>query len=180
MSRSDITRIRKQASVYRSQQRWKKRASWSIIASVAVLVLGVGGIYAYAQYRYHQIHRLNVGHLVSAGSDQPMNILMVGNNSRCTLNGNQSNAFGTCSQVAGARSDVIMILHLDPKARTESILSIPRDMLAPVPGVANELKIDSALNYGPERLVQTIEDDFGITINHFIELNFDSFQGVVS
>jgi LCP family protein required for cell wall assembly len=41
-------------------------------------------------------------------------------------------------------------------------------------------KIDAALYDGPGQLVSVIEQDFGIPINHFAELNFDSFQNVVN
>ena len=41
-------------------------------------------------------------------------------------------------------------------------------------------KIDAALLQGPTQLVAAIEDDFGIPIQHFVELNFDSFAGVVT
>ncbi len=180
MSRSDISRMRKQASVYSTRKKWKKRSIFSAISVVVLIIVLIGGAFGYALYRYHQIHRVNVVGLKGASSDKPQNILMVGNNSRCALNGQQSGSFGSCSQVGGARSDVIMILHLNPANNTVSLLSIPRDLLAPIPGLANPLKIDSSLNYGPGRLVKTIESDFGITINHYVELNFDSFQGVVN
>jgi anionic cell wall polymer biosynthesis LytR-Cps2A-Psr (LCP) family protein len=179
------TRIRRQATVYRSSHRWRGRLARGMVALAVAIVVVVGGLFGYAEYRYHQISHVTVGGLTSVAADQPMNILMVGNNSRCVLNGQQANAFGSCgdnggTQVAGARSDVIMILHLDPATRSGSILSIPRDLVVPVPGFANEMKIDSSLNYGPKALVKTIENDFGISINHYVELNFDSFQGVVS
>ena len=175
--------IRRHLSVYKTRYQWKRRLLFGVVAFVMVVVVGAAGLYGYAQYRYHQIRRVHYGGLTTAGADQPMNILMVGNNSRCALNGKQATAFGSCGdqagQVAGARSDVIMILHLDPAGNRVSILSIPRDIPVPVPGFSGEMKVDSTLNYGPSTLIQTIEDDFGIHIDHFVELNFDSFQGVV-
>ena len=41
-------------------------------------------------------------------------------------------------------------------------------------------KIDAALADGPGQLVAAIEENFGIPINHFVELNFDSFQNIVT
>ena len=35
-------------------------------------------------------------------------------------------------------------------------------------------------NNGPQPLINTIEQDFGIPINHYIEVNFDSFRDVVN
>ena len=41
-------------------------------------------------------------------------------------------------------------------------------------------KIDAALYQGPDQLIAAIEEDFGIPIQHFVELNFDSFINVVN
>jgi LCP family protein required for cell wall assembly len=79
-----------------------------------------------------------------------------------------------------------MILHLDPATRTASILSIPRDLFLPMPAgspVGPYQKIDAALNdgaAGPDNLIETITDDLGIPINHYVELEFDGFQSTVN
>ncbi len=60
-----------------------------------------------------------------------------------------------------------------------SILSIPRDLFVPNARTGGANKIDAALFQGPDQLIAAIEDDFGIPIQHFVELNFDSFINVV-
>ncbi len=73
-----------------------------------------------------------------------------------------------------------MILHLNAAKGTVSILSIPRDLFVPERRVADGAnKIDAALVEGPSQLVSAIEEDFGIPIQHYVELNFDTFAGVV-
>jgi LCP family protein required for cell wall assembly len=109
------------------------------------------------------------------------NILLIGSTTRCGLK-QQNRAFGLCDEgVTGVNSDVVMILHLDPDHHRASILSIPRDTFVPNarPGGVN--KIDAALGApdGPGQLIAAITDDFGIPIQHYVELNFDSFQGIV-
>ncbi len=146
---------------------------------VTLLLLLVLGGYLYARYRYNQVHKFNVGGLAGEVDNHPTNILMVGDNCRSCLNGKQSNAFGTGSQVAGGRSDVLMVLHLNPQNKSASLLSIPRDTWLPIPGTSKETRVDDALNQGPTALVQTVQQDLGIPINHYVELNFDSFQSVV-
>ncbi|MHB8295195.1 MAG: LCP family protein [Acidimicrobiales bacterium] len=150
----------------------------SVVASLLLLV-AVGGL-AYLGYRDHQVKHLGIKSISPVPASGTENILLVGNNSRCALNGSQARAFGTCAEVGGARSDVTMVLHLDPARHTASVLSIPRDLFLPIPGTTGANRIDAALNYGPQLLVRTVEDDLGIPINHFVELNFDSFQGVVN
>ena len=76
-------------------------------------------------------------------------------------------------------SDVVMILHLNPTNHSVSILSIPRDLFVPNARSDGANKIDAALYQGPDQLIAAIEDDFGIPIQHFVELNFDSFINVV-
>jgi len=169
--------------VRRKSSRRRKRLRRTIIvtsAIVLVLVILAGGSYLYAQYRYHQIHKDKVAGLTAEVPNQPINILMIGDNCRACLNGKQAAAFGSGSQVGGGRSDVTMILHLDPAKHTASEVSIPRDSFVPIPGTDTANRVDDALNSGPSELVKTIEDDYGIPINHFVSLNFDTFQGVVN
>jgi LCP family protein required for cell wall assembly len=164
----------------RKERRWPKRVLVTSIALVVVLILlGVAG-YFYSRYRYDQVHKFSVGSLTVQGDSAPMNILLVGDNCRSCLNGQQVNAFGSGSEVGGGRSDVLMVLHLNPATHAASLLSIPRDTWLPVPGTNNEIRVDAALNQGPNALVQTVQQDLGIPINHYVELNFDSFQNIVS
>ena len=108
------------------------------------------------------------------------NLVLVGSTSRCDLK-TQNKAFGLCSEgVTGVNSDVVMILHLDPATKKAAILSIPRDLFVPNARASGANKIDAALVEGPQQLVNAIEEDFGIPIHHYVELNFDSFQGVVN
>lgn len=157
------------------------RRRWWIGAGVVVALMAlVGGLFGYLRFRFGQIHQVNVPGLARSKVMAPVNILLVGNNSRCVLNGSQKSSFGSCSQVGGGRSDVTMVLHLDPSRHTASILSLPRDLWLPIPGTHRAIRVDDALNVGPGRLVKTVEADLGIKINHYVELNFDSFQQVVN
>jgi LCP family protein required for cell wall assembly len=73
-----------------------------------------------------------------------------------------------------------MILHLNPANNTLSILSIPRDLFVPNARSDGANKIDAALYQGPDQLIAAIEEDYGIPIQHFVELNFDSFINIVN
>lgn len=163
--------------------RWARRLSLGVL----VLVLFVGGLtgaaFAYITYRNHQIHHVHVGNLqVSSGPNVgTQTFLMIGSTSRCVLNGKQANAFGSCAQgITGVNSDVVMLLRADQANHTVRILSIPRDLVLQNVRPGQFHKIDAALADGPTQLVKVVEQDFGIPINHFVELNFDSFQGIVN
>ena len=157
-------------------------------------LVSVGTVYAYAQFKLGQIKTLTglpFAHSSDSGSGLgPMNILLVGDNSRVGLSPSEAAQFGTADTAGGAHSDVTMILHLDPKTGAASLLSIPRDMFVPLPPnniSGNVGKIDSALNGsnqqftdGAAQLIETIQNDLGINIDHYIEINFDGFQQTVN
>ena len=162
---------------------------------VVLVLIATGAVWGYVRYRLDSIHTVAAPHLTktvpvpadSASGLDPENILLIGNETRAGItNPAEIQEFGSPQQLSGSLSDVIMILHLDPKADTASILSIPRDLFVPMPAgspVGPYEKIDAALNdgtSGPDNLIQAITDDLGIPINHFIELTFDGLQGVVN
>lgn len=161
---------------------------------VVVVLISAGLVWGYVHYRLDSIRTVAAPHLTRSAKQpqssdglDPENILLIGNETRAGLtNPAEIREFGSPQDLSGALSDVIMILHLDPKSDTASILSIPRDLFVPMPAgspVGPYQKIDAALNdgkNGPDNLIQAITDDLGIPINHFIELTFDGLQGVVN
>ena len=177
VSRQELRRARRRGR--------RRRTAVKVTAIVlTVLVLLVGGVAGYGYYLYSKIHRIDVRGLTAApttGKDAGTeNILMVGSTDRCALTV-QYTAYGLCSQgVNGVNSDVVMILHLNSTTHTVSILSIPRDLFVPNARKDGANKIDAALYQGPEQLVAAIQDDFGIPIQDYVELNFNTFANVVN
>ena len=162
----------------------RRKVTYVLGSIFLVLVLIAGAAAGYAWYLNDQIHRISLHNLSdspSKGADAGTeNILMIGSTSRCALKV-QNPQFGLCSQgVTGVNSDVVMILHLNPANNSLSILSIPRDLFVPNARSDGANKIDAALYQGPDQLIAAIEEDFGIPIQHFVELNFDSFMNVVN
>jgi LCP family protein required for cell wall assembly len=161
----------------------KRIAAWTVGTLFAVLLLLVGAAAGYGWYLNHEIHRIDLHNLASApakGADaNTENILMIGSTDRCALKV-QNPAYGLCSQgVTGVNSDVVMILHLNQANNSLSVLSIPRDLFVPNARSTGANKIDAGLYQGPDQLINAIEEDLGIPIQHFVELNFDSFINVV-
>ncbi len=149
---------------------------------MVVLVLLIAGA-GYAYYWTHDLHRVQVNGLssnfLSGAEVGTENILMLGSTSRCAL-AVQNPAYGVCSQgVNGVNSDVIMILHVDQTHRRLALLSIPRDLFLPNARSTGPNKIDAGLYQGVSQVVTSIEEDFGIPIQHAVELNFDQFANVV-
>ncbi|HUE58382.1 MAG TPA: LCP family protein [Acidimicrobiales bacterium] len=161
---------------------------------VAICILSGAAVYGYVRLKIDSIRTLAAPHLSktlngaidSSGGLTPENILLIGNQSRADISSSEIQAFGSPQSLSGSLSDVIMILHVDPAKNSASLLSIPRDLFVPMPPgspVGPYQKIDAALNdgkKGPDNLIQAITTDFGIPINHFVELQFDGFQGTVN
>jgi LCP family protein required for cell wall assembly len=177
------SRSGRRAGKHRSRSKLRRRLFWGGIAFATVLIAIIVAVVIDAAVLNSEITRINVHNLAKAPTKGPEhgteNILLVGDTSRCALKV-QNPAYGLCSQgVTGVNSDVVMILHLNPNVPSASILSIPRDLFVPNSRTDGANKIDAALADGPSQLVAAIEEDFGIPIEHYVELNFDSFAGVV-
>ena len=164
-----------------SRSRSRRYVRRGLIAVGVVIVLVVGAVVGDYYYLGSLVHHQDVRGLQNNESAQPsLNILMIGSTSRCALK-SQNAAYGLCSQgVTGVNSDIDMILHLNPTTGGVSLLSIPRDLFVPNARAEGANKIDAALYEGPSQLVAALEEDFGIPINHYIELNFDTFASVVN
>ncbi|MDA8196749.1 MAG: LCP family protein [Actinomycetota bacterium] len=165
-----------------------KRSAIVVGVLVAALLLGALGSYLYGQYLFSKVKKVSVSSETTQVAGQPLNILLIGNNTRTGLSPAEAAAFGTAAQVGGGRADVSMIAHFDPKNKSITLVSIPRDLFMPIPGTKKLQRVDAALNptaatgtaEDPNQLVKTIEYDLGIPIQHYVELNFDSFQGIVN
>jgi len=183
----------------RPAPRPKRSRSTVVLGTLAVfvaVVLAGGTLAAYAKYRsvWDGINRIDVrGDLTSRrppADPNAQNILIIGSDTRIGRNGK----IGGTSNVSGARSDTVMLLHVAPGAHQVAVMSIPRDSVVPVvsctpeggtpgqqaqPSYAVE-QINASFAYGgPGCLWKTIEQTTGIHINDFVELTFVGFQKVI-
>jgi LCP family protein required for cell wall assembly len=79
----------------------------------------------------------------------------------------------------GERSDTIMVLRVDPEADRVALLSFPRDLYVDIAD-GGRSRINSAYRRNePQRLIDTIYENFGITIDHYIQVDFCAFKTLV-
>lgn len=78
-----------------------------------------------------------------------------------------------------SRSDVNMVLTVNPKKKTILITSIPRDYFVKLHGYDEYDKLTHAGIYGVNTSVKTVEDIFGIKINYYVKVNFTSLVKIV-
>lgn len=93
------------------------------------------------------------------------------------LNDFDNGAFG--NRDGDKNSDTMMIVHVEPKAERTLIVSFPRDLWVNIPGHGGS-KLNGAFQYGAQAIIDTFKSNFDVDINHYIELNFKSFVGLVN
>lgn len=87
---------------------------------------------------------------------------------------------------AAGRSDTIILTTARPLTGYYGMLSIPRDLWVTIP-IAGENRINTAHFFaeaavedsGPASSVETIALNFGVTVDYFIRIQFNSFRAVV-
>ena len=79
----------------------------------------------------------------------------------------------------GERSDTLMLVRLDPVGDSISMLSFPRDLWVPIPGVG-ERKINEAYSEGGAKLaVETVQQLTDLDIHFITTVDMGGFRGVV-
>src|SRR5919108_1248196 len=162
--------VRGQARARRIRRRLLVGCSLLLVFMVLATTAG----YGYVHYRFGQIRSVTVRGLHKATSGRPLNFLVVGSDSRAGLD-EGGRRYG---DVGGQRNDVTLIVRVEPARRRVSLLSIPRDLVVAV-AAGGQNRINAAFGGGPGQLVQTIEQNFGIPINHYVLVDFDGFQAIV-
>lgn len=84
---------------------------------------------------------------------------------------------GTIGTVA--RSDVNMIMTVNPETKQILLTSIPRDMYLPLHTYGVEDKLTHSGIYGIQETTGTVEDWLGIDINYYLRVNFTTLTDVV-
>lgn len=79
----------------------------------------------------------------------------------------------------GYRTDVIMIVSLDPSEGTATLISVPRDLYVYLPGFRMDRVNTADPRGGPQLAADTILYNFGIPIHHWARMNFAGFTSLV-
>lgn len=169
-------------------RRWPRRriVKWTVFGLlIAVMVTGVSTWFWADSKLNHENVLADYPGRPAAGKGT--NWLIVGSDSREGLSESQMDTMHTGHDVEGKRSDSMMILHIGDNGNT--LMSIPRDSWVPIPEFktsagktvkATTSKINSAFANGNGRLlVQTVELNTGIHIDHYAEIGFAGFAGIV-
>ncbi len=150
---------------------------------VVLALVAAAVVVGYGWWRWSQVGRADLA--LAAETGGPQNFLIVGSDSRAVVDADEADADGLLGtdddETSGQRSDTIMLVRVDPEAHTVDMVSFPRDLWVEIPGTDGHERINTAyaLDGGPQRLVDTIKANFDIDVNHYVEVDFRSFKGVV-
>jgi LCP family protein required for cell wall assembly len=155
-----------------------KALGWGAVL-IAMCVAGVaGGAYLYfhesvaaVAVRSAEVRRA-VKRLDLALPGEPATALVIGYDRRADE-----------SDDTPSRSDTLMLVRADPEQKTISLLSLPRDMQAPIrcPGREPYLdRINAAFtSCGTQGALETVKGLTGLPINYLITVNFRGFRQLV-
>ena len=75
-----------------------------------------------------------------------------------------------------------MVVRIDPASELLALTSFPRDLMVTIADTGETGMINSAFardTGGEQNLIDTLKQNFDITINHYVQVNFESFRQVV-
>jgi LCP family protein required for cell wall assembly len=161
------------------RRRLRPRRILGLLAVLVALVLVAGvGEYINLSGRLHHEPVL-VDYAGQPAQGSGTNWLIAGSDSRQGLSAAQEKALSTGSDIGGSRSDTIMVLHI-PASGPAVLVSLPRDSWVDIPGYG-ENKINAAYAFGgPKLLAETVQNATGLRIDHYMEIGFGGFVGVVN
>src|SRR5829696_5425200 len=158
-----------------AKRRWRPRFRPGLIPLLLVLIL----VYLVGVPLYHwtKIDKVDAEPSGQRPEEQPgTNYLIVGSDKADDLSDAQREALDTGPR-GGTNTDTIIVLHTGSGGRT--MMSIPRDTLAEVPGHGTQM-INAAFQLGKAPLlVASVEQLTGIHIDHYVELGFGSVINTV-
>jgi LCP family protein required for cell wall assembly len=109
------------------------------------------------------------------------NFLITGadNNSCIDPDSPYAPAFGDRTNL-GERSDTIMMWRVNPSTSQVAVLSFPRDLFVDIAGTSRKGRINEAYERdNPQKLIDTIYQNFGINTDHFVQVDFCAFRTLV-
>jgi LCP family protein required for cell wall assembly len=126
-------------------------------------------------------------------TSKALNYLLVGSDTREGLTKAELKALrvGSTATAAGGRSDTMLLVHISKDRDKAYLVSFPRDSLVTIPEhlstdgkkqiPARQNKLNAAFAFGgAPLLIETIEGETNLKIDHYVEISFAGFAGIVN
>lgn len=170
------------------QKHRTKRIVWGVIVFVLMLILGTGTVLAYKSWQ--ALHHVIVQHSgtttnelkndppdpeladLKREGERRVNILLLG--------------IGDSSHAGSLLTDTMLVASIEPKEKTVTMISLPRDLYVPIPNHGND-KINSAHVYGelqkkgegPNTSKKVVESTLDIPIHYYMRVDFSGFKKAI-
>lgn len=156
----------------------KKRSKivlWILGVIISILLLTIGGIYAYGNHLFNKIEKIEIDksdvgikdeveEKLSAYSDSVINIALFGIDA-------EDGSVG--------RSDSIIIATIDTTHKKLKLTSIMRDSYVAIEGHGDD-KINHAYAFGgPQLAIKTLNENFDLNIDDFVAVNFTTLPKII-
>jgi LCP family protein required for cell wall assembly len=154
----------------RPRRSWRQRVILAALISIVTVCLAGASVGGYVLVKYNSLNRVDNLSLDQPPSGDPENYLIV--------------AVDTREGQASRNTDTIMVARVDPQSDRLALTSFPRDLMVTIADTGEIGMINSAYSRsdegeGEQNLIDTLRQNFGVPIHHFIEVNFESFKRVV-
>ncbi len=172
---------------YRHSGKQRAFVIFNITLAVVTVLAGSGLLYANCKLGSCKVVSIDPVALGDGNLDLPegdrtaKNFLITGSDNNACIS-KDSPFYGGFSNRSGygERSDSLMVVRVNPIDNQAAILSFPRDMWVKQAGSNRSNRINANFEKkNPNRLIRNIKENFGISIDHYINIDFCAFAGIV-
>ncbi|WP_399090082.1 LCP family protein [Streptomyces sp. BBFR2] len=172
----------------RPRPNWGRRIKWTVLTVVVVFAVASVATYFWADGKLRR--EVDLSKVIDRPAEgDGTNYLIVGSDSREGMTADDKKKLHTGS-AEGKRTDSMMILHDGSNGPT--LISLPRDSGVEIPSfigsesgkkypaTGRRTKLNAAYAMdGAELLVRTVEYNTKLHIDHYVEIGFAGFAGIV-
>lgn len=172
---------------YRHSGKQRAFVIFNITLAVVTVLAGSGLLYANWKLGNRKVVSIDPVALGDGNLDLPegdrtaKNFLITGSDNNACIS-KDSPFYGGFSNRSGygERSDSLMVVRVNPIDNQAAILSFPRDMWVKQAGSNRSNRINANFEKkNPNRLIRNIKENFGISIDHYINIDFCAFAAIV-
>jgi LCP family protein required for cell wall assembly len=159
----------------------------NITLAVLTILSGTGLLYANWKLNNRKVVTIDSVDPNANGFDLPIgdlkakNFLITGSDNNACIAKDSPYAGGFGKRTTyGERSDSIMVIRVNPIDNQAAIISFPRDMWVTQAGSTRQGRINTNFDKkNPNRLIRTIKENFGISVDHYVNIDFCAFKEVI-
>jgi LCP family protein required for cell wall assembly len=160
---------------------------FNVLLAMTTVAAGSGLLYANWKLGNRQVVTIDSvpegdgGLNLPPGDLSAKNYLITGSDNSACVDPDSPYAGGFGKRTSfGERSDSIMVIRVNPIDNQAAVISFPRDMWVKQAGSSRSGRINSNFDKkNPNRLIRTVKENFGISVDHYVNIDFCAFAEIV-